>query len=240
MTNNRRVQNFAAEGVEVLVASDHAHVSDLSPNLSAEGLEPWLNTIASQEVTCFDYGHFGLFPMEHDPKSPNGGAFDWVGVSPVDLFIWAGDQPRDMVVQINHPRAIPTSTDTQNFFDLLDLQFDVDGPYIGPNRFEDGGSGLPVDAEIFGPGYTAMEVMNWLNIQGLSDWFNLLNSGARFSATANSDSHTVNVESAGWPRNFILVGEDDPSQMDEDALVSAVNNQHLVGSFGPIVTLHSG
>jgi hypothetical protein len=92
---------------------------------------------------------------------------------------------------------------------------------------------------MFGPGFTAMEVMTWLNIQGLSDWFNLLSAGYRFTATANSDTHTCNVEGSGWPRNFVYVGYDEPADLDVAGFVAAVNRGQLSGSFGPLVTMEA-
>jgi len=237
LTDAERVANFAADGVEMLIISNHAYVADLAPVLQDLALEEWIGVIPSQEVTTFDYGHFGLFPMQPDADSPNGGAFDWVGVSPTEIFEWGQTQDREMVVQINHPRHIPTPADMQNYFTVLDLEYDGTGPYIGDDHFEPMGSGLPPDAVMFGPGFTAMEVMTWLNVQGLSDWFNLLSAGYRFTATANSDTHTTRVEGSGWPRNFVQVGSDDPATVDPQDFVAAVNRGQLSGSFGPLVTL---
>ncbi len=239
LTNAQRVANYAAEGMEVLIASNHAYVADLTPDVEELALEPWMSVVPSQEVTTFDYGHFGLFPMDHDPTSPNGGAFDWVGVSPTEIFDWGAQQDSEMVVQINHPRAIPTPADMQNFFSVLDLVYDEAGPYIGPDHFDPMGSGLPPDAVMFGAGFTAMEVMTWLNVQGLSDWFNLLSAGYRFTAVSNSDSHTTRVEGSGWPRNFVVCGTDDPADLDVPAFVAAINRGELAGSFGPLVTLEA-
>jgi hypothetical protein len=234
-----RVANFAAEGMEILVASDHAFVNDLAPVVADLGLEGWMTPIPSQEVTTFDYGHFCVFPLVVDPDSHNQGAIDWVGQTPQQLFDWAHDQPREMVVQVNHPRAIPTPAEMQHYFGVLDLQYGPDGPYLGPDALDPVGAGLPVDAVMFDDGFTAVEVMTWLNIQGLSDWFNLLNAGHVFAATANSDTHTTRVESSGWPRNFIDVGHDDPSLVDPADIALAVNAQRLSGSFGPLVTLQA-
>ena len=239
LTDEERVANYAADGVEVLIASNHAYVADLSPVVADLALESWVSAVPSQEITTFDYGHFGLFPMQHEPDFPNGGAFDWVGVSPSEIFDWGQSQDREMVVQINHPRRIPTPAPMQNYFTVLDLLYDEQGWFIGDDHFDPMGSGVPDDAVMFGPGFTAMEVMTWLNIQGFSDWFNLLSAGLRFTATSNSDSHTTRVEGSGWPRNFVLVGEDDPTQLDIDAYVAAVNDMQLVGSFGPLVTIEA-
>ncbi len=239
LTDEMRVANFAADGVEVLVTSNHANVADLAPAIGSLALEPWVAAVPSQEVTTFDYGHFGLFPMVPEPTMTNGGAFDWVGSSPTEIFEWALTQDREMVAQINHPRHIPTPATMQNFFSVLDLWYDDDGWYIGPEASDPPGSGLPPDPVMFGPGFTAMEVMTWLNIQGLSDWFNLLSAGYRFTATANSDTHTCNVEGSGWPRNFVYVGYDEPADLDVAGFVAAVNRGQLSGSFGPLVTMEA-
>jgi len=232
-----RVRNFSAEGVEVLIASDHAYVSDLEPVVAELGLEDWVKPIPSQEVTTFDYGHFGVFPLVPDHAQPNQGAIDWVGMSPGELYDWALAEPREVVVQINHPRAIPTPGEMQHYFGVLDLQYGPQGPYLGPNALDPLRSDLPANAVMFGPGFTAIEIMTWLNIQGLSDWFNLLNAGYVITATSNSDTHTIRVESSGWPRNFVYLGHDDPAAVDPETFAIAINTQQLSGSFGPFVTL---
>jgi len=237
LLDRTRVQNFAAEGVEVLIASDHAYVSDLDPVVAELGLGDWVMPIPSQEVTTFDYGHFGVFPLVPDLLQPNQGAIDWVGMSPTGLYDWADQQPRETVVQINHPRAIPTPGTMQHHFSVVDLQFGPDGPFQGPDAIDPVASDLPADAVLFGPGFTAMEVMTWLNVQGLSDWFNFLNAGWHVTGTANSDTHTIRVESSGWPRNFVRVGHDDPASVDAENFAIAVNNHQLSGSFGPFVTM---
>jgi hypothetical protein len=240
LTDEQRLHNLAAEDVQVRAETNHAFVSDLR-GLSAElGLDAWITSIPSQEITTFDYGHFSAFPMERDPSSPNGGAYDWEGRSPTEIIAWAQEQPDEKVIHIYHPRAIPTSFDAQNFFNVIDLVFDEGGPSVGPDAYDPMAAGVPDDAVMFGPGFTAIEVMTWMNVQGLSDWFNLLSAGFEVTATSNSDSHTTRVESSGWPRNFVYVGSDDPELLDQDAFVEAVNDHKLSGSFGPLVTMTAG
>ena len=237
LLDRTRVTNFAAEGVEVLIASDHAYVSDLEPVVAELDVGDWVKPIPSQEVTAFDYGHFGVFPMIPDLLQANQGAIDWVGMSPTELYAWAEQEPREVVVQINHPRAIPTPGTMQHHFSVVDLQFGPTGPYQGPDAIDPVLSDLPADAVMFGPGFTAIEVMTWLNVQGLSDWFNFLNAGWHVTGTANSDTHTIRVESSGWPRNFVRVGHDDPAAVDPEEFAMAINNHQLSGSFGPFVTM---
>ncbi len=239
LTDEERLHNLAAEDVQVRAETNHAYVADLRGLTAELGLDPWITSIPSQEITTFDYGHFSFFPMERDPSSPNGGAFDWEGKSPTEIIAWAQEQEGEKVIHIYHPRAIPTSFDAQNFFNVIDLLFDEAGPYMGPDAYDPMAAGVPEGAEMFGPGFTAIEVMTWMNVQGLSDWFNLLSAGFDVTGTANSDSHTTFVESSGWPRNFVYVGSDDPALLDQDGFVEAVNDHKLSGSFGPLVTMEA-
>ncbi len=239
LTDTERLYNLAAEDVQVRAETNHATVTDLSGLVDELGLDPWITSIPSQEITTFDYGHFSTFPMEYKPDLPNGGAFDWEGKSPTEIIAWAQEQDREQVIHIYHPRAIPTSFEAQNFFTVIDLLFDESGPYVGPDAYDPMAAGVPDGATMFGPGFTAIEVMTWMNVQGLSDWFNLLSAGFLVTATANSDTHTTRVESSGWPRNFVYVGYDDPALLDTDGFVEAVNDHRVSGSFGPFVTLEA-
>jgi len=239
MRNTDRVVNAAADGLEVMVATDHAYVTDYQPIIEATGLTERIATISGQEVTTFDYGHFNLFPLPIDPEHPSNGAIDWVGRSPAEIMALgtAGDEPR--VVQVNHPRRIPTDVGFQNYFEVIDLRFDEQGWYLGPDTVDPSTVRLDPDAVMFAEDFTALEVMTWTNVQGLSDWFNLLGGGMRVTATANTDTHTLRVEASGWPRNFVRVGADDPSALDEGAFVEAVNAGRVTCSFGPFVTVRA-
>jgi len=237
--NTARVVNAAADGLEVLVATDHAYITDYRPIIEEAGLSARVATISGQEVTTFDYGHFNLFPLPIDPTHPSNGAIDWVGRSPAEIMALGheGEDPR--VVQVNHPRAIPTDVGFQNYFQVIDLRFDEEGWYLGPDTVDPTAVRLPPDAVMFAPDFTALEVMTWINVQGFSDWFNLIGTGMRVTATANTDTHTLRVESTGWPRNFVRVGGDDPAALDERAFVEAVNAGRVTCSFGPFVTLEA-
>ena len=64
--------------------------------------------------------------------------------------------------------------------------------------------------------FDAIEVFNGKRVveaeEVLRDWFNLLNAGYTLTATGNSDSHKLVSEEAGYPRNFVFLGKDDPSR----------------------------
>ncbi|MBI2342733.1 MAG: CehA/McbA family metallohydrolase [Deltaproteobacteria bacterium] len=76
---------------------------------------------------------------------------------------------------------------------------------------------------------------------GLPQWFNLLNLGLLWTATSNSDSHTVH-RPIGMPRNFVA-SEVDPAdglgefaEFDAAAYARAINDHRVVASAGPFIT----
>jgi len=235
--NVDRVTNMAAEGVEILVSTDHAFVTDYAPVVDDLGLGAWLTTVPGQEITTFDYGHFNGFPLPVDPAQHNGGAIDWPGMTPPEIAATLTDDSR--VFQVNHPRAVPAPGEG-NYFNNVDLQFDADGPYVGADAIDPVAVRLASDAQMLDSSFVAVEVMTWLDVQGLHDWFNFLNAGVRFTATANSDTHTRFVESSGWPRNYVRTGGDDPAATTPEDLVLALQSGRNTLSFGPFVTLQVG
>ncbi len=69
----------------------------------------------------------------------------------------------------------------------------------------------------------------------VDDWFSLLNSGVRVTALGNSDTHSRFSIEAGCPRNYVFVGQDDPANLDEQAVADAVRAGHVVASYGPFI-----
>jgi len=236
VSDAERVVNMAAEGVEILVSTDHAFVTDYGPTVEALGLGAWMTTMPGQEITTFDYGHFNAFPLDHDPSVHNRGAVDWPGSSPDEIGTVLLDDPENTVFQVNHPRAVPAPGEG-NYFDNVDLQFDATGAFVGPNARDPLAVRLEADARMLTSSFVAVEVMTWLDVQGLHDWFNFLNAGVRFTATANSDTHTTRVESSGWPRNYVRLEQDDPAAMRDEDLVLAIHSGRNTLSFGPFVRL---
>ena len=231
-----RVLNMAAEGVEILVSTDHAHVTDYAPVVADLGLQAWLATVPGQEITTFDYGHFNGFPLDPVPTQHNRGALDWPGLSPDEIGAALTDEGR--IFQVNHPRAVPAPGEG-NYFNNVDLQFDATGPFVGADARDPLAVRLAADARMLTSSFVAMELMTWLDVQGLADWFNFQNAGMPFTATGNSDTHTLRVESSGWPRNYVHLGTDDPADLSPEDLVLALQRGRNTVSFGPFVRLQA-
>jgi hypothetical protein len=71
----------------------------------------------------------------------------------------------------------------------------------------------------------------------IDDWFNLLNQGKMVAGLGNSDSHGDHLEEPAYPRTYVYLGQDDPSQIDDLAVVRAIQNHRAIVTNGPFVEL---
>src|SRR5690606_30094306 len=104
-----RVLSMAAEGMDFWVSLEHDVVVDYSDHIAEMGLRDVLLTAAGSEVTPFDIGHFGAYPLEVAIEKANGGAPDWGvrddGTRPTMDELFQSIHDRGALVQVNHPRS---------------------------------------------------------------------------------------------------------------------------------------
>ncbi len=196
-TRDRVVSN-AAEGVEAAVASEHNVVADLEPIVREMHLERVLVSIPGDELTSDasrrPWGHANAWPLPVRADDPRGGAPPVRDRTPRELF----DELRranggDLVLQVNHPRS-----GQNGYFDQLGF---------------DPKTGVGTD-----PGYDAafdaLEVWNGRNVDArgkvLNDFFALLRAGHPVTATADTDTHGIVGQEAGYPRTYVRVADDGP------------------------------
>jgi hypothetical protein len=186
-----RVISNAAEGVQVAVASEHNVVADLEPLVQEAKLDDELVSISGDEVTSdaamIPWGHMNVFPLVRDATDPRGGAFD--ATKPPSSFIdSAAKMTAPHVIQVNHPRAWNIG-----YFDLA--HFDA-STGAGTAPWYDGR-------------FDAVEVWNGRNVESRdkvrADYFSLLLHGHVVTPTANTDTHGVVGQEAGYPRTYIRV-----------------------------------
>ncbi|RIL05229.1 MAG: hypothetical protein DCC71_11150 [Proteobacteria bacterium] len=243
-----RVASFVAEGGEVLVATDHDHVTDYAPVIRELGLAAQLASVVGQEATSavstpaapYTFGHVNVFPLAHQPTAHRRGALPNEGRRLRDLIDQVRALGGERLVQLNHARS---GGDSQGFFDHLSVghAFDPGVPLsLPPNAVliaRDPESGTrDVD-------FDAMEIWNGHRMSRYQmlrdDWFALLRQGEVRTATANSDSHLL-AEVAATPRNLVRVAGDAPERFDERALVAAIRAGRVIGTNGPIVDARVG
>ncbi len=70
-------------------------------------------------------------------------------------------------------------------------------------------------------------------------WFEFLNQGLLKIGTSNSDSHNTKI-TAGYPRNFVHIGTDDPSRVTPKQIAAAVRSGKVAGTTGPFVRVFAG
>lgn len=239
--NAARLRHFAAEGVRVLVATDHDNVPDYRQALRETGLGGEIMVVTGVEITSsapsaeapWSIGHHNAWPVTRQAEAHRGGAPASQKRSVADLY--AGLRARGDVdfVQLNHPSG--SDLDDGAYFTHLAVAgkgYDAALPISAqPNRAlltpaADGTRALDFDA---------MEVMNGrpraYYLRARRDWYSLLRQGFPRTGTANSDSHGPD-ELAGYPRNYVWLGEDAPTPA---ALNRALRAGRSFGTNGPLL-----
>jgi hypothetical protein len=196
-THDRVVSN-GAEGVEVAVASEHNVVADLEAIVRELHLEGSLVSIPGDELTSdasrHPWGHANAWPLPVDPADPRGGAPVVRDRTPREVFDeLRRTSPGAFVIQVNHPRS-----GQNGYFDQLGF---------------DPTTGVGTD-----PGYDssfdALEVWNGRNVDArakvLGDFFALLRTSHPVTATADTDTHGIVGQEAGYPRTYVRVPDDGP------------------------------
>ncbi|MCC6526614.1 MAG: CehA/McbA family metallohydrolase [Polyangiaceae bacterium] len=216
-----KVRASVADGLEIACSSEHEWVVDFGPVVAALGLEAWAYGMASEELTTFRYGHFGIVPLTVDPEAYHHGAVDWVGLSPGEAFAAAHARPEAPAIIVNHPRAPGIG----GYFNALGFdRATVTGKLAG-----------------YSPDFDALEVFNSTDVAGtgemLDDWFALLGSGRRIFALGNSDSHHIRSSPTGYPRTCFDLGHDDPQALTPSGVRDAILAGHSTVSGGLFLTV---
>jgi hypothetical protein len=79
---------------------------------------------------------------------------------------------------------------------------------------------------------TGASVENWLRYRAL--WFSLLSQGIVRAGAANSDTHSLGLEHAGYPRNVVL-GDHRRDALDVEGFDADIRHGHMQGTNGPVL-----
>lgn len=234
--NERRVANFLAEGVDVLVSTDHEFITDYQPVIEALGGQGVMASIIGEEVTSFSHGHFNTFPLRRDEtRGGNGGAFDHAGgegptLRLTELFPQI-KAAFGSVIQINHPRGSGGAL-TQLKVDTATLASHADPATF---RMAPAPDATAANTRLFGDGFDGLEAANGpgLSFEVVNDWMTFLSRGTVRTATGVSDSHKALSSSGGYSRTWLRVGVDAPAMITPALFAEAVRKNHAVISNGP-------
>jgi hypothetical protein len=194
----KKVKGALADGLEIPVSSEHEYIIDFQPVIERLGMQKWALGIASEELTTFKWGHFGVFPLNVQPEATNNGAIESTKDNPPVLFPEIAARPDHPLFIVNHPRG------DMGYFD-----------FAGFDRNTLTGSRTDLWSDAFG----ALEVFNDGDFEKyrdtvVADWFAFLNAGKKMPAVGSSDSHNLSSSPVGYPRTCMRFGHDDPRQLN--------------------------
>jgi hypothetical protein len=248
----RRVKDFVAEGVDLLIATDHDALMEYAPVIEKLNLSHRLMSIVGVESTStqmvsatpFTVGHTNAWPLRYNPILPRFGMFYDEELRPRDLF----DRIREIadgepVIQINHGRGGKLGGEG-SYFNALGVEFDKPLGYDPTLPLTESPNKMLLVANANGTrdiDFDAMEILNgWSYDEYLllrDDWFSLLNQGYAKTGTANSDTH-IKASIAGYPRNYILLEDPEAKRADKEALCDRIRQQKVFGTTGPIIRVN--
>ncbi len=215
-----RVHQFVADGVDLIVATDHNVLADYAPVISELGVGDLLASAVGDEITTKTWGHFGAFPLPIEEGELGRGAIPVGKHTPIEIFSDVRARAPKALIDIHHPRLEQGKI---GYFHLAEL---------------DEKTGTAKRAG-FSSDFDAIEVLNGYQDADrktldrvLGDWRSFLDSGRRIAATGNSDTHHLTFNLGGYPRNYIAYP--DP-KIDPVAVAAAVKAGRSYLTTGPIV-----
>ena len=217
-----RVYEFVADGVDMIVSTDHNVVANYQPVIAELHAEKYLASATGDEITSGAWGHFGAFPLPHEMETEGHGAIPVRNKSAVDLFASVRKMAPTAVIDIHHPR----------------LEAGIGYFILG--KFDDVHD--QSTRKGFSYDFDAIEILNGYQDTNrrtidrvMTDWFALLDRGHLVTATGNSDTHHLNYNLGGYPRNYVRVDNDDPAVVTAEDVAKAVKAHHSFFTTGPIV-----
>ncbi len=235
--NELRAANFLAEGVDVILSTDHEVITDFAPVVRALNAENLMATMIGEEVTTFSHGHFNTFPLKRNPELPNGGAFDHAGgednpsLRLPQVFSGIKAEHPGAVVQLNHPRG-SSGVLTQLKVDTATLATHGEPGAFGMAPAPDATAN---DTKLFGDGFDLIESANGTSPSNavLNDWMTFLSRGTVRTASGVSDTHKPYSDSAGYARTYAKVANDTPMTFQPSQFADAIRGQQAFVSNGP-------
>lgn len=223
-----RVYQFVADGVDLIVATDHNVIADYAPVIADLGFTGRLASLRGDEVTTHDWGHFGAFPLAGGVGSAATKPIEVSGHTPASMFAEIRRRSPEAVIDIHHPRL---ENGRMGYFHLGGL----DTAKLRSSR-----PGFSLD-------FDAIEVLNGYQDPDrrsldavLGDWFAFMRRGRRITATGNSDSHHLTFNLGGYPRNYVQLEDRPLDQLDPVLLARAVKAGRSYFTTGPIVGVFAG
>ena len=218
-----RVHQFVADGVDLIVSTDHNVIASYAPIVQELGVSALLATATGDEITTKTWGHFGAFPLPAEEGELGHGAIPVGKRAPAEIFGDVRKRAPAALIDIHHPRLEHGAI---GYFHLAELD-ETTGVAKRP--------GFSMD-------FDAIEVLNGYQDADrrtlgkvLGDWVSFLDSGKHVAATGNSDTHHLTFNLGGYPRNYVHIADGPLDKLDPAAVAAAVKAGHSYLTTGPIV-----
>ncbi len=218
-----RVHQFLADGVDLIVSTDHNIIADYAPIIAELGVSDLLASATGDEITTTGWGHFGAFPLPANEGELGQGAIPTGGNTARQIFADVRTKSPAALIDVHHPRL---ESGHIGYFHLAGLD-------EATGKAKKAGFSFDFDAIEVLNGYQDPDRKSVGRVIG--DWIAFLDSGKRVAATGNSDSHHMTFNLGGFPRNYVNVGEVAINKLDPAAVAAAVKAGHSYFTTGPIV-----
>lgn len=238
--NNRdRILQYAGEGIDNIVMTEHGGRTDLNPFIREMGLTSRVHATIGEEITTWEYGHFNGYPFDLVPSHQSGGAVDWAKEAPPgrDFVRYGafGSTPAELdALARSGPGSRPSTIVQANHIDSYFGPLQIDTSLVPPRSFisDAGKMAWRIDPSVQNlyHHFAALEVWNGDSREhqdrftngSMGIWFNELNQGMHTSGTAVTDSHGFFNLNAAGARSWTAAPSDATDQIDPDQVTNEV------------------
>jgi hypothetical protein len=225
-----------AEGIELVVSTDHDAQTNYKPVLKQMQAEDLIRVVVGCEISAL-YGHSVVYPLPVHPLGWNYNSLPWT-LYEDGLFVRQLEYPeiwpkaREMgaqIITVAHPLSYTA------WFTYLGF----DPPNVIPRL-----DSLPTDK--FSNDFDVIELLNQRDPDPSLDamlnkvlpvWSSMNNQGHFKTAVGASDSHERDTE-AGLGRTLIRSSAEQPTQIDLDEIFSSLKQGRALVDGGIFVNIH--
>ena len=219
----------AAEGLDLLTATDHNILKDYAPYIVQLNLGHFMSSVVGAEIDTA-FGHFNSFPLAVNRWQEE--KFRYAIRTPGEMLRQMREDPGDEIVQINHPRHSDPSPVGGYFDGRMNRETsEIVYPFFETHFDQVEIFNALIDGTQGHVGRTALVE------QKLKDWFSLLNRGILMTGVGNTDAHQYPETLPGYPRNYILSPTDHPWEIDANRVVDALKRRASTTSLGPFIRM---
>ena len=212
----------AGEGVEWIVSGDLGRVTDLNGAIRALGLEKWIRASAGVQLSYQRprlFGEFYVFPIPPETSSEDLASLAGPATEPADFFKAVRKAFPGALISVVHPSYANASY-------LQYYGFDLD---TARSSF---GEDLSMD-------FDAVEVFDGKSPRVRDEGWKILErllANGHFKIPLSSSKPTaLYYDEPGYPRMYLVTGEDDVHRLSEADLVKAFREGRFFVTNGPII-----